>query len=144
MKKIQIRQLRFRISAFTLLESLMSLFVISFILIVFTISFTNKINIIKGELFILRFERIYRDTQFQSMVRKQSNNLEIVNKKLLYLGKEVEIPNQVEFVNSYNIRFSEDGGNSSLQKIEIYLPYTKKKLNYQLYVGSGKYKKSIS
>nr|WP_276530805.1 competence type IV pilus minor pilin ComGD [Floricoccus penangensis] len=122
----------------------MSLFVISFILIVFTISFTNKINIIKGELFILRFERIYRDTQFQSMVRKQSNNLEIVNKKLLYLGKEVEIPNQVEFVNSYNIRFSEDGGNSSLQKIEIYLPYTKKKLNYQLYVGSGKYKKSIS
>ncbi|OFI47489.1 hypothetical protein BG262_09750 [Floricoccus penangensis] len=138
------RQLRFRISAFTLLESLMSLFVISFILIVFTISFTNKINIIKGELFILRFERIYRDTQFQSMVRKQSNNLEIVNKKLLYLGKEVEIPNQVEFVNSYNIRFSEDGGNSSLQKIEIYLPYTKKKLNYQLYVGSGKYKKSIS
>lgn len=144
MKKIQIRQLRYRIRAFTLLESLMSLFIMSIILIIFTTSFTNTINIIKGELFILRFERIYRDTQFQSMVRKQSNDLEIVNKKLLYLGREVEIPNQVEFTNSYNIRFSEDGGNSSLQKIEIYLPYTKKKLNYQLYVGSGKYKKSIS
>lgn len=143
MKKIQIRQLRYRIRAFTLLESLMSLFIMSIILIIFTTSFTNTINIIKGELFILRFERIYRDTQFQSMVRKQSNDLEIVNKKLLYLGREVEIPDQVEFLNSYKIRFSEDGGNSSLQKIEIYLPYTEKKLNYQLYIGSGKYRKSI-
>ncbi len=62
----------------------------------------------------------------------------------LYSQEEVlKVPEEVE-INDFSITFDQKSGNSSLQKITIFLPYQKKNISYQLEIGSGKYKKKIT
>ncbi|WEV45286.1 competence type IV pilus minor pilin ComGD [Streptococcaceae bacterium ESL0687] len=126
------------------MESILTLSAVSLILLLSSTSVTQTLAKIEGELFILKFERIYYDTQFQSMVKRKNESLEIREDKIYYLGKEIRVPDMVSFKKAYRITFSERGGNSSLQKIELSLLLQSKNISYQLYMGSGKYKKTVS
>ena len=82
-------------------------------------------------------------SQQNAALQSSSENLGSENGKLIYENKEIDIPKEVEMA-EFLIIFDEKGGNSSLQKIKVYLPYEKKIILYQMEMGSGKYKKKIN
>jgi len=133
----------YRIRAFTLIESLLTLFVVSGVLLLFSSNFTKIIHIAKGELFVLQFEQIYKDTQYDAGLENQSKILSVNDGQIFYKNKNISIPDEVKF-DDFSIKFDSKAGNSSLQKIKIYLPYEEKTITYQLELGSGKYKKKIN
>lgn len=131
------------IRAFTLLESLLVLLIVSFITLFFSAELTQTVHLFKGELFVLQFENLYKMSQENAALQSSSENLESKNGKLIYENKEIDIPKEVEMA-EFLIKFDEKGENSSLQKIKVYLPYEKKTILYQMEMGSGKYKKRIN
>jgi competence protein ComGD len=131
------------IKAFTLLESLLVLLIISFIAISFSLELRQTVHLFKGELFILQFEDFYKRSQEDAALLQKSENLVAKNQVLSCEDKKITIPKEVE-VTDFLVKFDVKGENSSLQKLTIYLPYEKKFINYQLEIGSGKFKKKVS
>lgn len=131
------------IRAFTLLESLLVLLIVSFITLFFSAELTQTVHLFKAELFVLQFENLYKISQENAALQSSPENLGSKNGKLIYENKEIDIPKEVEMV-EFLIKFDEKGENSSLQKIKVYLPYEKKTILYQMEMGSGKYKKKIN
>ncbi len=143
MLKIQMPSVMSRIKSFTLLESLLVLLICSFVLLLFTGSVKQSIHIVRAEIFVLQFERLYKDTQYIAGLKSQNQTLKSIKGTLSNQDEELKVPEGVE-INDFSITFDQNAGNSSLQKITIYLPYQKKTISYQLQIGSGKYKKKIS
>ena len=133
----------YRIKGFTLLESLLVLFICSFVIMVFAGSVRQGIRVVRAEIFVLQFERLYKDTQYLASLKGESQTLQSIKGYLRSQEEELRIPEEVE-VNDFSITFDKNAGNSSLQKISLYLPYQEKTVSYQLEIGSGKYKKKIS
>ena len=136
------KNVKFRIRAFTLLESLLVLFIVSFVLLLFTGSVKQSLHIVRGELFVLEFERLYIDTQHTAGLKGQRQSLQLVDKELRGDGRKIVLPVEVQ-MDEFSLVFDEKAGNSSLKKLKIYLPYQEKTISYQLELGSGKYKKTI-
>ncbi len=67
-------------------------------------------------------------------------NLAIGGQEVTNGYQAVEVPRNVEVLEEKTIQFEEDGGNSSLTKIRFHL--SQKIVTYQLYIGSGRYKKT--
>ena len=134
---------KFQTRAFTVLEGLLVLFISSFILFLFTSNMKKTIQLVRGELFVLQFERLYKDTQHRAGLKNQSETLISQNGKISSKEEVIELPREAE-INDFSITFDDKAGNSSLQKIIIYLPYQRKTISYQLEIGSGKYNKTIS
>lgn len=143
MTRIKMNSAISMIRAFTLLESLLVLLIVSFITLFFSAELTQTVHLFKGELFVLQFENLYKISQENAALQSSSKNLESKNGKLIYENKEIDIPKEVEMA-EFLIKFDEKGENSSLQKIKVYLPYEKKTILYQMEMGSGKYKKKIN
>lgn len=132
----------YRIKALTLLESLLVLFLCSSVLFLFSGSVKQSVRIARAEIFILQFERLYKDTQRMAGLKGQQT-LSASNGTLYSHEEVLKVPEEVE-INDFSITFDQKSGNSSLQKITIFLPYQKKTISYQLEIGSGKYKKKIT
>ncbi len=143
MQKILMPNVMYRIKGFTLLESLLVLFICSFVIMVFAGSVRQGIRVARAEIFVLQFERLYKDTQYLASLKGESQTLQSIKGYLRSREEELRIPEEVE-VNDFSITFDKNAGNSSLQKISLYLPYQEKTVSYQLEIGSGKYKKKIS
>lgn len=133
----------YRIKALTLLESLLVLFLCSSVLFLFSGSVKQSVRIARAEIFILQFERLYKDTQRMAGLKGQQQTLSASNGTLYSKEEVLKVPEEVE-INDFSITFDQKSGNSSLQKITIFLPYQKKTISYQLEIGSGKYKKKIT
>ena len=129
--------------AFTLLESLLVLIIVSFITLLFSSELTQTVHLFKGELFILQFENFYKVSQDDAALLGKSESLTSKNGELIYEGQKINVPKEIEMTD-FSIQFDEKGENSSLEKIKIYLPYEKKIILYQVEMGSGKFKKKIS
>jgi competence protein ComGD len=99
--------------------------------------------LVKGELFLLEFENLYKDTQEDAALLGQNEILIGTNKKVMAEGQELLVPQEIE-VKNFSVKFNEKGENSSLDKIKFSLPYEHKEIVYQLELGSGKFKKKIS
>ncbi|MFV0556563.1 MAG: competence type IV pilus minor pilin ComGD [Lactovum sp.] len=136
------KKLRLKNKAFTVLESLLVLMISAFLLFSFSLSFENTLHVIKGELFVARFEQAYKDTQLQASALVEVRTFSVSNGILKAGDEKIEIPEEV-LVSDFAIKFNKQGNNSSLKKITIYLPNQSKKITYQLEMGSGKYKKKI-
>lgn len=133
----------YRIKALTLLESLLVLFLCSSVLFLFSGSVKQSVRIARAEIFILQFERLYKDTQRMAGLKGQQQTLSASN-GTLYIQEEVlKVPEEVE-INDFSITFDQKSGNSSLQKITIFLPYQKKTslINWKLESGNIR-KKSL-
>ncbi|MFK4966007.1 competence type IV pilus minor pilin ComGD [Lactococcus garvieae] len=133
----------YRIKALTLLESLLVLFICSFVIFLFSGSVKQSVRIARAEIFILQFERLYKDTQRMAGLKGQQQTLGASDGALYSQEEMVKVPEEAE-INDFSITFDQKSGNSSLQKITIFLPYQKKTISYQLEIGSGKYKKRIT
>ena len=129
-----------RVSAFTLLESLVVLLITSFTVIALSASVSQVFKSIEEELFYLSFEQLYRDTQKLSCVKQEKMTLHISEAIISNGVSEINIPDLVQVPKDYTIHFNQSGGNSSLSK--VIFKTLDKEVSYQLYIGSGNYKKT--
>ncbi|HEM6111200.1 TPA: type II secretion system protein [Streptococcus suis] len=132
--------LRRKNKAFTLLESLLTLFVVSFLAVSLSGTVQMAFRSVQEEIFLWEFEAIYKDSQKLAASSHRKVNLAIGGQEVTNGYQAVEVPRNVEILEEKTIQFEENGGNSSLTKISFRL--SQKIVMYQLYIGSGRYKKT--
>ncbi|HEM3524696.1 competence type IV pilus minor pilin ComGD [Streptococcus suis] len=132
--------LRRRNKAFTLFESLLTLFVISFLAISLSGMVQTAFRSVQEEIFLWEFEAIYKDSQKLAASSHQTVSLAIGGQEVTNGYQAVQVPRNVEVLEGKTITFEENGGNSSLAKIRFRL--SRNTVAYQLYIGSGRYKKT--
>ena len=69
MQNTQVKHGMSRIKAFTLIESLVTLAITSFLILSFSGSITQTFAKVEEHLFFLSFEHLYRDTQKLSVIK---------------------------------------------------------------------------
>jgi hypothetical protein len=131
-----------RIKAFTLLESLLALFVVSFILLGLSGSVQAGFNQVQEQLFFMEFEYLYQESQKLSMAGHEKIKLTISERNISNGYQQVEFPKTLQEHAPQTIQFDQAGGNSSLSKIVFQTE--DKKVVYQLYMGNGKFKKTTN
>ncbi|HEM4051331.1 TPA: type II secretion system protein [Streptococcus suis] len=132
--------LRRKNKAFTLFESLLTLFVVSFLAVSLSGTVQTAFRSVQEEIFLWEFEAIYKDSQKLAAGSHQKVNLAIGGQEVTNGYQAVEVPRNIEVLEGKTITLEEDGGNSSLTKIRFRL--SRKIVTYQLYIGSGRYKKT--
>ncbi|QDK70051.1 competence type IV pilus minor pilin ComGD [Lactococcus protaetiae] len=143
MRKIREKHVNWQIRAFTLAESLLVLTVISFLTLIFSSVLTKTVHLVRGELFVLQFENLYKNTQEDAALLSTREDFGVSQSFLTYENHRLKIPDEVR-ISDFSIQFDEQGENSSLKKIKILLPDEQKTVSYQLEMGSGKFKKTVS
>ncbi|SEK61276.1 competence protein ComGD [Streptococcus equinus] len=138
MKKLNLKNKKIR--AFTLLESLLTLGLSCFIVIMLSNSVSGIFQTVEEKLFFLSFEHCYRDTQKLASLKQENQVLTISQDGISNSVAHISLPETVSVVENYKIAFDNAGGNSSLAKVKF---QTKNQaIDYQLYIGSGNYKKT--
>lgn len=138
-----IQNVMYRIKALTLLESLLVLFLCSSVLFLFSGSVKQSVRIAHAEIFILQFERLYKDTQRMAGLKGQQQTLSASNGTLYSQEEVLKVPEEVE-INDFSITFDQKSGNSSLQKLQYFFLIRKKPslINWKLEAGNIR-KKSL-
>lgn len=142
MEKTAVNLVQLRIKAFTLLESLLALFVVSFILLGLSGSVQAGFNQVQEQLFFMEFERLYQESQKLSVAGHEKIKLTISERNISNGYQQVEFPKTLQEHAPQTIQFDQAGGNSSLSKIVFQTE--DKKVVYQLYMGNGKFKKTTN
>ena len=133
---------RLPIKAFTLLESLLVLFVVSFLLLGLSGSVRVGFNQVQEQLFFLEFERLYQETQRLSLAGHEKLSLKISGRQISNGYQELDFPQTLQNHEQQVIQFDRSGGNSSLSKITFRTEDST--VVYQLYMGNGKFKKTTA
>ncbi|HFR3250234.1 TPA: competence type IV pilus minor pilin ComGD [Streptococcus suis] len=132
--------LRRKNKAFTLFESLLTLLVVSFLAVSLSGTVQTVFRSVQEEIFLWEFEAIYKDSQKLAASFHQKVNLAIGGQEVTNGYQAVQVPRNIEVLEGKTITLEEDGGNSSLTKLRFRL--SQKIVTYQLYIGSGRYKKT--
>ncbi|MCL2113085.1 MAG: competence protein [Streptococcaceae bacterium] len=111
--------------------------------LIFSSVLTKTVHLVRGELFVLQFENLYKNTQEDAALLSTREDFGVSQSFLTYENHRLKIPDEVR-ISDFSIQFDEQGENSSLKKIEILLPDEQKTVSYQLEMGSGKFKKTVS
>ena len=138
MKKLNLKNKKIR--AFTLLESLLTLGLSCFIVIMLSNSVSSIFQTVEEKLFFLSFEHCYRDTQKLASLKQENQVLTISQDGISNSVAHISLPETVSVVENYKIVFDNAGGNSSLAKVKFQTE--NQAIDYQLYIGSGNYKKT--
>lgn len=138
---VLVKQLnRYRTKAFTLLESLLVLALVSLLALTLSGSVTSTFRAIEEKLFFLNFEQVYLDSQKLSSSQQTPVVLTLEDRQISNGYQNLTLPASLDLAADQEITFSAGGGNSSLAKISFQSP--DETVTYQLYIGSGKYKKT--
>ncbi|MFC5630149.1 MULTISPECIES: competence type IV pilus minor pilin ComGD [Streptococcus] len=132
--------LRKTLEAFTLLESLISLLIISFLVITLSGSVQGIFQDVEEKLFFLSFENLYCDSQQLAVAQKSDLQLTLTSQEISNGITKLSLPQSVSLLEEKTIVFDVKGGNHSLTKINF--ATADKTITYQLYLGSGKYQKT--
>lgn len=141
MQNIRTKLLRSRLKAFTLLESLLVLSLVSFLTLSLSGSVQNIFQQTEETIFFMTFERLYKDSQQLALATRQPLALEIGQTSLSNGYQTVSVPESIGVEDPIRLEFEDNGGNSSLATIRF--ETGEKEIRYQLYLGSGRYKKTI-
>ena len=126
--------------AFTLIESLLTLAISCCMVIMLSGSVNHIFQSVDETLFFLSFENLYRDTQKLASIKQESQTLQISQDAISNGITSVKVPKTVLVDKNYQLVFDKSGGNSSLTKIQFHTET--QAIDYQLYIGSGNYKKT--
>lgn len=107
------------IRAFTLMESLTTLFVSSFVIVIFAGSVRTTIANIQDTIFFWEFEALYRDSQILAVNSQQEIQLQLTDEQLSNGYQSVKVPKGIDVVTERTIVFDKNGGNSSLTKLSF-------------------------
>lgn len=132
---------RYRIRAFTLLESLLVLFLVSLLALSLSGSVSQTFQAVQTRLFFSQFEHLYRDSQKLSISQQAPVQLDLSGRQISNGYQTLHLPEGVNLVSDHSLEFSATGGNSSLVKLVFDTPDST--VTYQLQIGSGQYKKTI-
>lgn len=138
MKNMLQRIVKYQTKAFTLLESLLTLAITCFIVLVFSFGISNVYQKVSESLFFIQFEMLYRETQQLSALTKKSQQLKIEEHQVSNQTTSLVVPHTIQAERKV-ILFDNSGGNSSLTKLIFKLK--DKTISYQLYIGNGNFKK---
>lgn len=133
---------KLNLKAFTFLESLITLFIVSFLVISLSGSVQGVFQDVEERLFFLSFEHLYRDSQQQSLAQKSDVTLSVTASGIRNSNADLAIPTSVSLLDEKIINFDAKGGNSSLTKVRFVTDDGI--VTYQLYLGSGKYQKTTT
>ena len=142
MRNMVVKAAQWPIRAFTLLESLMTLAVVVFLTLSLSGSVTGIFQQVEINLFYLRFEYLYRDSQRLASAEGSNVELQLTKDKASNGRSSLLIPKSIHLDKGQTLVFDAKGGNSSLTKIRF--SSDKEVVTYLLNMGSGKYKKTIS
>lgn len=126
--------------AFTLLESLLVLFIVSFLALALSGSVQSAFRSVQETVFFWEFEELYKDSQRLAVNSQQEIHLQLTDSQLSNGHQSVQVPASIDVLIEQAIVFDKKGGNSSLAKLSF--GAGGKMVSYQLYIGSGRYKKS--
>lgn len=119
---------------------LLILFIASF-LIMMTV---NKLDVIVTQvneiIFFKHFEAMYKETQAFSLTQQEELVLSIAHHEVKNNYSTVTFPKSISNDEDTMITFNKKGGNSSLKTIVFHT--SSSDISYQLYLGSGKFKKT--
>lgn len=133
-------KLRSSIKAFTLLEGLLTLFLISFMLLCLSLPVSDSYARVEEHLFFMRFEQAYRHLQKLSILRQKEHVLVL---KPHYIKAEeaiLPLPKQVKLKSTQTLTIDKLGGNHSLARVVF--ENRDRQITYQFYLGSGNYQKT--
>lgn len=144
MRNMVVKAAQWPIRAFTLLESLVTLAVVAFLTLSLSGSVTGILQQVETNLFYLRFEYLYRDSQRLAAAAGSNVELQLTKDKISNGKSSLVIPKNIHLDKGkgQTLVFDAKGGNSSLTKIRF--SSDKEVVTYQLNMGSGKYKKMVS
>ena len=142
MRNMVVKAAQWPIRAFTLLESLMTPAVAVFLTLSLSGSATGLFQQVEINLFSLRFEYLYRDSQRLASAEGSNVELQLTKDKVSNGRSSLLIPKSIHLDKGQTLVFDAKGGNSSLTKIRF--SSDKEVVTYLLNMGSGKYKKTIS
>ncbi|HFI0271261.1 TPA: competence type IV pilus minor pilin ComGD [Streptococcus suis] len=125
--------------AFTLLESLLTLGIVCFLALLLSGSVHTAFQVVQEQVFLLEFESLYKDSQELAARTQEKVALRIAGEEVSNGYRIISLPPNVSIVEEKTIVFQDDGGNSSLEKISFKM--SQETIKYQLYIGSGRYKK---
>ena len=135
--KRQVKQLRIR--AFTVLESLLVLGIVSLLALGLSSSVQSTFAAVEEQIFFMEFEELYRETQKRSVASQGKTSLNLDGQTISNGSQKLTVPKGIQAPSGQSITFDRAGGNSSLAKVEFQTG--KGTIRYQLYLGNGKIKR---
>ena len=140
MRNIQKKLVLLQIKGFTLLESLLTLFITSFLLLAVSGSVRSSFEQVEEQIFFLEFEHFYRESQKLSSSAQSQLDMNFFRERISNGYNYLAVPRSIQAPEDLMLHFDKAGGNSSLGKVIF---QTKKQtVTYQLYLGNGKFKKT--
>lgn len=133
--------MRLQIKAFTLVETLLTLMIVSFIYLGLSGSIKTNFQQVEEKVFFAEFEHLYQESQKIALARQTELDVEVTARKIQTPYQTVEIPDSVILQDPKTIRLDRAGGNSSLAN--VHFQTQRGVVTYQLSLGNGKIKKSI-
>ena len=139
MPNIRTKLQQSRLKAFSLMDSLLTLLLISFL----TLSLSGTVETVfrksQENIFFLSFEQVYVDSQKLALSSRQEVVLKLEGNQISNGYQELVLPVSMRLVQPQTLYFQDKGGNSSLAKVQF--QSSEGLVSYQLYLGSGRYKK---
>ncbi|MFS9038869.1 competence type IV pilus minor pilin ComGD [Streptococcus timonensis] len=137
LSKIKLKQSQIR--AFTMLESLLVLGLVSLLALSLSNSVQSTFAAVEEQIFFMEFEEFYRETQQLSLAGQKKISLDFHDRSISNGYQKLAIPNSIQLQSHQSINFDKAGGNSSLASIRFQT--RKEVVRYQLYLGNGKIKR---
>lgn len=128
-----------RLRGFTLLESLLVLFIVASMTMLLSSQLTTVFSQVRQQLFFLEFEHLYKETQQKSQAYGEKMTLLLTETEITNGYQTVAIPADIKGPVK-EVTFENNGGNHSLSKLQFVTDSGR--VDYQLYLGSGKYQKT--
>ena len=134
----KLRQLHLK--AYTLMESLVTLSVVSFLVLSLSGTVQQIFQKTQETIFFMSFEQLYTDSQQLALYSRQGLVLQIQSEEISNGYQTLAVPDSVQLVQPLRLNFQANGGNSSLAKVQF--QSQDGLVQYQFYLGSGRYKHS--
>lgn len=141
MRKIVEKHVRLQIKAFTLVETLLTLMIVSFIYLGLSGSIKTSFQQVEEKVFFAEFEHLYQESQKIALAKQTELDLEVSASEIRTPYQTVSIPASVSVQDPKTIQLDRAGGNSSLAN--LHFTTQRGVVTYQLSLGNGKIKKSI-
>ena len=141
MQNIQKKLVQLQIKGFTLLESLLTLFMTSLLLLAVSGSVRSSFEQVEQQIFFLEFEHFYRESQKLSSSAQIQLDMNFSRERISNGYSHLAVPRSIQAPEGLTLHFDRAGGNSSLGKVVFQT--NKQTITYQLYLGNGKFKKTM-
>ncbi|MFC3920810.1 competence type IV pilus minor pilin ComGD [Streptococcus lactarius] len=134
--------MRLQIKAFTLVETLLTLMIVSFIYMGLTGSVKTSFQQVEEKVFFAEFEHLYQESQKIALAKQTELDLEVSASEIRTPYQTVSIPASVSVQDPKTIQLDRAGGNSSLAN--LHFTTQRGVVTYQLSLGNGKIKRVSS